>query len=355
MFARQNLIMIARPSGALARALLHSLDGASHEFYMHRLTRERPWELMTGLSLLFLGTGLSPMAQRSSPALLIRSIDGNILWNAGDGTQRRLKESSVQPRFIDAVLIGGMRGEYIWGLPGLLIDADQRKTASPVDRQLPVLGAGRMDLFLNAAYKAPKQSSKSNLLFSEQPDEREFAREQFAARIRLIQGDNETVKVQLPLRRALQKTDPVWTVFADPVEVNDLERQPLPPPAVNYVLQEPDYRPAKSPNDPSEDTGAPVREGRKIVLITRLDTARTELYQRAKNADVVVFDVSTKEQWATAPHFAQQINARTLILTHFDNLTQQQAVARFDQESHVFPSSQVVLATDNLAYPVPHR
>ncbi len=68
-----------------------------------------------------LGTGAAiPSRERHLAALALRCEGDVLLFDCGEGTQRRLLEAGIKPSQIRTVLITHLHGNHFFGLPGLL-------------------------------------------------------------------------------------------------------------------------------------------------------------------------------------------------------------------------------------------
>jgi len=73
------------------------------------------------IKVTFLGTGSAiPTARRSHPAILLQYKAENILFECGEGTQRRFRKARLNPCKISKIFISHWHGDHTFGLPGLL-------------------------------------------------------------------------------------------------------------------------------------------------------------------------------------------------------------------------------------------
>lgn len=85
------------------------------------------------LDVIFLGTaGSVPTATRSTAASLIRRGGERILVDCGEGTQRRLMQSTAGLSDIDLILLTHAHADHYLGLPGLLKTFDLRERSAPL-------------------------------------------------------------------------------------------------------------------------------------------------------------------------------------------------------------------------------
>jgi ribonuclease Z len=73
------------------------------------------------MELLILGTSSTmPTKKRSHPAYLLTYKNEGMLFDCGEGTQRRLMQAGVKPNKITKIFISHWHGDHMLGLPGLL-------------------------------------------------------------------------------------------------------------------------------------------------------------------------------------------------------------------------------------------
>ncbi len=84
-----------------------------------------------------LGTaGALPTRDRHLPAVAVEREGASVLFDCGEGTQRRLLAAELKPSRLQAVCITHLHGDHVFGLPGLL------STLSLLDRTALLVVAG---------------------------------------------------------------------------------------------------------------------------------------------------------------------------------------------------------------------
>ncbi|ARA94901.1 ribonuclease Z [Rhodothermaceae bacterium RA] len=84
-----------------------------------------------------LGTaGALPTRDRHLPAVAVERAGVSVLFDCGEGTQRRLLAAGLKPPRLRAVCITHLHGDHVFGLPGLL------STLGLLDRSEPLVVAG---------------------------------------------------------------------------------------------------------------------------------------------------------------------------------------------------------------------
>lgn len=83
--------------------------------------------------VIFLGTaGSAPSARRSAPALLLKSRDGAVLVDCGEGCTRQLLRAGIDPISVDAVFLTHLHADHYLGLPGLCAWLAEHRGARPL-------------------------------------------------------------------------------------------------------------------------------------------------------------------------------------------------------------------------------
>lgn len=76
------------------------------------------------MELEFLGTGAgSPSKSRNVTSIALKLLDeSNEIWlfDAGEGTQHQILNTTIRPRKVDKIFITHLHGDHIFGLPGFL-------------------------------------------------------------------------------------------------------------------------------------------------------------------------------------------------------------------------------------------
>ena len=74
--------------------------------------------------LYFLGTGSGTCGYRHPSCTLLRLGSEGLLFDAGEGAQRHVKQSNIRMKKISRIFITHMHGDHVMGLPGLLLSTN---------------------------------------------------------------------------------------------------------------------------------------------------------------------------------------------------------------------------------------
>jgi len=90
--------------------------------------------LPRGVKVTFLGTGGTyPCPERNTAAISLRVQDELLLFDCGEGTQRRLMESEESFMRISRIFLSHHHGDHCYGLPGLLQTMSLNGRTDPLD------------------------------------------------------------------------------------------------------------------------------------------------------------------------------------------------------------------------------
>ncbi|KAK3856228.1 hypothetical protein Pcinc_037433 [Petrolisthes cinctipes] len=103
----------------------------------------------------FLGTGSSfPTTRRGVSALALRHDDGPVwLFDCGEGTQIQFQKTSVTSQKITAIFISHLHGDHLFGLPGLLctISSQLGEEGEAGKKVVDIYGPKGINKFVNTA------------------------------------------------------------------------------------------------------------------------------------------------------------------------------------------------------------
>src|SRR3989344_1686986 len=76
---------------------------------------------MDPIKITFLGTSNAiPTSERNHPSIHLEHNGEHILFDCGEGTQRQMKKSSINPCKLTRIFLTHLHGDHVLGLPGLL-------------------------------------------------------------------------------------------------------------------------------------------------------------------------------------------------------------------------------------------
>ncbi|QBE61654.1 ribonuclease Z [Pseudoduganella lutea] len=85
------------------------------------------------MELQFLGTSSgTPTKTRNVAGVALRSADGWVLVDCGEGTQHRILRTNLSPHTLRAIFITHLHGDHCYGLPGLLASAGLLNRTAPM-------------------------------------------------------------------------------------------------------------------------------------------------------------------------------------------------------------------------------
>ena len=85
------------------------------------------------MELQFLGTSSgTPTKTRNVAGVALRSADGWVLVDCGEGTQHRILHTNLSPHDLRAIFITHLHGDHCYGLPGLLASAGLLNRTAPL-------------------------------------------------------------------------------------------------------------------------------------------------------------------------------------------------------------------------------
>ena len=184
------------------------------------------------LSVTFLGTGGAvPTTQRNTSALVVRRAGDRFLFDAGEGTQRRMMRFGTGFD-LDAVFLTHAHGDHVLGLPGLLQTLDFNDREAPLPIHAP---AGAVRQVRELARVGDTNPDFRASVEPVSPGEAVYEREDYA--VRAFEADHDTAAVGYALveadrkgrfdrERAEELGVPVGPKFSrlhegDPVELGD--------------------------------------------------------------------------------------------------------------------------------------
>eukprot|EP01121_Diplochlamys_sp_Union-15-3_P018504 TRINITY_DN6737_c0_g1_i2.p1 TRINITY_DN6737_c0_g1~~TRINITY_DN6737_c0_g1_i2.p1 ORF type:complete len:199 (-),score=29.49 TRINITY_DN6737_c0_g1_i2:48-644(-) len=81
------------------------------------------------MNIEFLGTGSTPTKDRNVSSIALKIAGETWLFDCGEGTQQQLLKSTSSASRIDKIFITNLRGDHVWGLPGVIAS---RKSTEPL-------------------------------------------------------------------------------------------------------------------------------------------------------------------------------------------------------------------------------
>jgi len=267
----------------------------------------------------FLGTGAGvPARFRNVTSIALRLLEEiNAVWlfDAGEGTQIQMLQSTIRPRKIDKIFITHLHGDHIYGLPGLL----SSRSFQGGEDELTIYGPKGIKQFIETSLRVAQTHLTYPIKFVELPNEGG----------QVVRTNKFTVTA-LPLdHRILSfgyrivEHDHAGELLVDKVRALGVPEGPLFGQLKGgQDVTLPDGREVKS-----ADVIGPAKKGRTIVILG--DTRKTpNVTAIADGADVLIHEAtygkgegkqarnhfhSTSIQAAEA---AQQAQVGRLLLTH---------------------------------------
>jgi ribonuclease Z len=290
------------------------------------------------LRIVFLGTsGSMPTQERSSSSVAIRRKGEIILFDCGEGTQRRMVAARLGFRRQTRIFISHLHGDHVLGLPGLI----QTMTLLHRERPLHLYGPEGLTAFIEAfssVLGGPGFPLRVNEILSEGI---------------IYSGSEYSVKAT----RA-DHEDPSWSYV--------LEEHPRPGrfhpdrasalgvpegPLWKRLQQGGDVELNDGREVRSEEVVDPPKRGLKIAYSG--DTRPTEAFTKAsEGADLMIyeatFDSSLEEKAienghstaAQAAEVAKEAEVKTLVLTHISSRYPDAGVL-LEEAKEVFPNTRV--------------
>jgi ribonuclease Z len=290
------------------------------------------------LRVVFLGTsGSMPTQERSSSSVAIRRKGEIILFDCGEGTQRRMVAARLGFRRQTRIFISHLHGDHVLGLPGLI----QTMTLLHRERPLHLYGPEGLTAFIEAfssVLGGPGFPLRVNEILSEGI---------------IYSGSEYSVKAT----RA-DHEDPSWSYV--------LEEHPRPGrfhpdrasalgvpegPLWKRLQQGGDVELNDGREVRSEEVVDPPKRGLKIAYSG--DTRPTEAFTKAsEGADLMIyeatFDSSLEEKAienghstaAQAAEVAKEAEVKTLVLTHISSRYPDAGVL-LEEAKEVFPNTRV--------------
>eukprot|EP01095_Lingulamoeba_sp_RSL-Kostka_P017806 TRINITY_DN9490_c0_g1_i1.p1 TRINITY_DN9490_c0_g1~~TRINITY_DN9490_c0_g1_i1.p1 ORF type:complete len:395 (+),score=107.10 TRINITY_DN9490_c0_g1_i1:185-1369(+) len=294
----------------------------------------------------FLGTvSQAPSIERNTSSYAITSnlTSQAIVVDAGEGTQIQLIKAGIKSSLIKYIFITHLHGDHIFGLPGLI--SKIRTTQSEENKKdgVHIIGPPGLRTYLRNTFRLTRSAvclkgvrvdelhtnNTKNIKLSDEGDENIFPNENIWNCL-----ENELFTVRAA---KIKHTIPCWGYsFHEKDKVGHLNVEKLKqlglPPSPKYK----DLKNGISITSPDgtiikpEDVTSPTIKGRKLVILGDTSNA-TSMIPISRDCDVLLHECtllpdkyhlaqsrghSTAKMAAT---FARDINAKSLVLTHFGN------------------------------------
>lgn len=119
----------------------------------------------------FLGTGAGvPARFRNVTSIALRLLEEiNSVWlfDAGEGTQIQMLQSTIRPRKVDKIFVTHLHGDHIYGLPGLL----SSRSFQGGEEELVIYGPHGIKQFVETSLRVAQTHLTYPLKFVELPNE----------------------------------------------------------------------------------------------------------------------------------------------------------------------------------------
>ncbi|KAI0212269.1 Zinc phosphodiesterase ELAC protein 1 [Lamellibrachia satsuma] len=364
------------------------------------------------MEVTILGTGSAyPSPSRGATSIAFRNDGCNWLVDCGEGTQTQVMRSNVKAARISRIFITHLHGDHVFGLPGLLCTISMNINLENNHPTIHLYGPRGLRQFVRTSLRL----SRSELCYNFAIHELVPVTEQLDERSKECQADEAaTTEKMHPNEEAGNDIEPdsqhVWNICSEgslTVQASWLKHKVL---CYGYVITEcplsgkldvqalkakgvqpgPLYAKIKSGESITTTDGeiirpvdvlGPPQPGRKVVILG--DTCDShQIAALCQDADLLIHEATLEDELAEsciekghstagmAGRFAQQINARKLILTHFsqryrpasdinkeaDGSTEIEGVDKLLlQAKEAFGSDNVQAAEDFLVVTVPLR
>jgi ribonuclease Z len=266
------------------------------------------------MEITFLGTSTStPTKLRGHPAIHVKFLNHNFLWDCGEGTQRQLTIAGISPFRIDQVFITHLHGDHILGLGGLI------QTLAILGRkeQLSVLGPKGVKRYVDFF------ADPENYFFMEYKIEVKEVKEGI-----VYEGEDFKMRAF----KAEHKQCPNYGyVFEEKVMVNldktKLRKIGLEGRLECRELKENGKITWRGKTVSLESVSSPIRDGMKVVY-TGDSIPCEEIIEAAKDADLLISEATMSEEMKEKAHeyghmtakdaarIAKKAGVKKLILTH---------------------------------------
>jgi len=111
----------------------------------------------------FLGTGAGTGDTRLSSCTLLRIGAEGMMFDAGEGAQRHVKQSIIKMKKISRIFITHMHGDHVLGLPGLLLSTNIANVFDEEDSTLKVYGPPGLYNFITSSLLLTHSKLKMNI------------------------------------------------------------------------------------------------------------------------------------------------------------------------------------------------
>lgn len=304
------------------------------------------------LDIIFLGTGGgAPGPQRYLPAVGLRFGGKWLLFDAGEGVQMRLRESSLGWGGLQAVFISHLHGDHVLGLPGLLMSLGMARLEAP----LALYGPAGLEEMVHAVLRACRVQLPFPIHIHTIEGDGGL----------LLEGDNWRVEAA-PLLHRIPCYGFFWTESERPGRFfpDRAAALGIPPGPLYGQLQagSPVQLPGGEVITPNQVMGPP-RSGRKIAYCT--DTAPCDATLiHAQGADLLIHDctfagdleeearISGHSTSVQAARQAAAAGCRQLALTHISARYADDTTLLAEARA-IFPNT--IAARDLLSVSVPAR
>ncbi len=266
---------------------------------------------MDRITITFLGTSSGTPTRDRNVASFAITLDGRVLlFDCGEGTPHQLLRSDVRGGAIEAVFVGHLHGDHVYGLPGLLASLSLNGRSEP----LAIHGPHGLRAFLDGVLAASFHHPKFPIELREES-------EYYAAGVRVVftRLDHTVESLgycviedprpgALDLERAGELGIPSGPLFGRLQRGEDIEFG-------GRVIH-------------SSEVVGPERRGRRIAYCSDTRPARAAV-ELARGADVLIHEATYGSELAAeagprghstaseAAVIAREAGVKRLILTHF--------------------------------------